>query len=268
MDGRVFVAGAVVVLFAVVGVVSAGLFVANKVSSSPTSTPTRHPVQSPSSALAAQDVARAQAQATAIVKQAQAAGRSIIARSHKTAQHQAQAVLAAARRQAAAAAPAPAPAPAAPAPTSAPIAVSSGSSTGVIGAIGQTQYGSSSTYGATSTGSATSGTTTYAPVAGQTYTAAGSPPRASVPNLSGVPASWLVVGYGATFGNGPGSAGSISVVNRSGKTFSGVATVTYASGGSASAAFSGLAPGQAVVLPLNGARYPGGGYKISMSGLH
>ena len=55
---------------------------------------------------------------------------------------------------------------------------------------------------------------------------------------------------------------------KSGKTFAGVATVKYKSGGSASASFSGLAPGQSLVLPLSGARYPGGGYQIVMGGLH
>jgi hypothetical protein len=85
---------------------------------------------------------------------------------------------------------------------------------------------------------------------------------ATAPNLRGLPASWLVVGYNATFGSGPGSAGSISVLNRSGKVFSGVAVVQYTRGGSASASFSGLAPGQSLLLPLNGRVYAGGGYRI------
>jgi hypothetical protein len=57
------------------------------------------------------------------------------------------------------------------------------------------------------------------------------------------------------------------VTNRSGKTFNGVAHVAYAKGGGANAAFSGLAPGQTRVLPLNGPAYPGGGYTITMTGL-
>jgi hypothetical protein len=89
-----------------------------------------------------------------------------------------------------------------------------------------------------------------------------------VPNLSGLPSTWLVVGYNATFNSGSSGVGTISVVNRSGKTFRGVAIVKYKTGGSASASFSGLAPGQAVVLPLSGSTYRGGGYQIVMSGLH
>jgi hypothetical protein len=89
-----------------------------------------------------------------------------------------------------------------------------------------------------------------------------------VPNLRGVPSNWLVVGYNATFNPGSGGVGTISVVNRSGKTFRGVAIVKYKTGGSASASFSGLAPGQAEVLTLSGSPYPGGGFQIVMSGLH
>jgi hypothetical protein len=47
-----------------------------------------------------------------------------------------------------------------------------------------------------------------------------------------------------------------------------VAVVKYANGASSSAAFSGLRPGQALTLPLTGARYPGGKYQIVMTGLH
>jgi hypothetical protein len=88
------------------------------------------------------------------------------------------------------------------------------------------------------------------------------------PNLSGLPDTWKVVGYGATFGSGPGNAGSVGVLNRSAKTFSGVVVVQYANGGSASAPFSGLAPGQSLTLPLNGKSYTGGGYHIVLTGLH
>jgi hypothetical protein len=76
------------------------------------------------------------------------------------------------------------------------------------------------------------------------------------------------VAYNATFGSGPGGAGSITVTNRSGKTFSGIARVVYAGGGSASAPFSGLAPGQTLTLPLNGRAYPGGGYQILVVNVH
>ena len=74
--------------------------------------------------------------------------------------------------------------------------------------------------------------------------------------------------YNATFGSGPGSAGSISVTNRDARTFSGTAEVVYTNGTTARAGFSGLAPGQTVVLPLNGAVYPGGGYHIEVVGVH
>jgi hypothetical protein len=108
--------------------------------------------------------------------------------------------------------------------------------------------------------------------AGSTSTGGGS--TSTTPNLSGVPASWLVVAYGATFGSGPGSAGSITVLNRSQKTFSGTARVEYVghngSLGSSSATFSGLAPGQTEVLPLNGAPYPSSAsrYHIVVTNVH
>jgi hypothetical protein len=83
-----------------------------------------------------------------------------------------------------------------------------------------------------------------------------------------LPSSWLVVAYNATFGSGPGSAGSITVTNRSGKRFSGTAEVVYAGGGTARAVFSGLAPGQTLVLPLNGPTYPGRGFTIRVVNPH
>lgn len=244
VDGALVVAAGVVLLFAVVGVVSAGLFVANKVSGSTAkATATVKPVGP--SALVAQDIHRAQAQATAIVKQAQLAGHSIVAAANTRARRQANAVLAGARRQAASYRAAAAPAPA-------PTAVSqAGSSTGSAPASASTPGVSQAPTGAT----ATLGNVGVTSAAG-------------VPNLKGLPSSWLVVGYNATFATGSSGVGTISVLNRSGKTFSGVATVKYRSGGSARAAFSGLAPGQVLVLPLAGTHYTGGGYQIVMSGLH
>jgi hypothetical protein len=44
--------------------------------------------------------------------------------------------------------------------------------------------------------------------------------------------------------------------------------VAYNGGGSASASFAGLAPGQTVVLPLSGTPYPGRGFQIQVLGVH
>ena len=252
MDGALLVAAGIVLLFAVVGVVSAGLFVAGRVSGSSakvagTATPVR------TNPLAAQDIHRAEAQATAIVRQAQAAGHSIVVAANARAHRQANAVLSNARRQAAAVRPSQ-PAPAV-IPTAAPV-------TGVL-------YPTPVSSGSVATGAAgTSGATSGATGIGSTVAGRAAGTAAAVPNLRGVPSTWLVVGYNATFSSGSSGVGTISVINRSTKTFSGVATVKYRSGGSASAAFSGLAPGQALVLPLSGRSYSGGGYQIVMSGLH
>ncbi|GAC1511898.1 MAG: hypothetical protein NVS2B16_13960 [Chloroflexota bacterium] len=245
---RLIVAGAAaILLFAIIGVVSAGAFVAAKVSGG-SSTPT-HPAttSSPGPSPSLQDVARAQAQATAIVLTAQQTSRAIVADATTRAGKKAASIVSAARRKSVAVANHPAPA-AAPAvvPTSPPVPQP------VVS--GATAAGAPS-YNASSLGQ------TVPPA--QPYVVTRAPTGAgSSPNLSGLPASWLVVGYNATFGSGPGSAGSISVVNRSGKLFSGVARVAYSNGTSANAPFSNLAPGQSVVLPLNGPAYRGGGYHI------
>jgi hypothetical protein len=253
LDTALVVAAGVVLLFAVVGVVSAGTFVAGKVSGNSTKPiPTAKPATT--SALVAQDIHRAQAQATAIVRQAQSAGHSIVASANAKAHRQASDVIAAARHQASSYRSSVAAAPALASTVVPNTSTSVGSATtgGVASGVSQIPTGSS--VGAT--GGVSTGTST------------GSASRASVPDLRGVPSTWLVVGYNATFASGSGSVGSISVVNRSGKTFGGVAVVKYKTGGSASASFSGLAPGQALVLPLSGSSYPGGGYRIVMSGLH
>ncbi len=247
LDAALVVAAGVVVLFAVVGVVSAGSFVAGKVSGNTAkATATARP--NTTSALVSQDIHRAQAQATAIVRQAQLAGHSIVTSANSKAHRQASAVIDSARRQAASYRATVA----APAPTAVP-------STGgtVAGSPGAVVPPVVSQTPATSVGTS-----------GGVAASAGSIGGAAVPNLRGLPASWLVVGYNATFSGSSGGIGTVSVLNRSGKTFRGVATVRYKSGGSASAAFSGLAPGQALVLPLTGSPYPGGGYQIVMSGLH
>ena len=251
MDGALVVAAGIVLLFAVVGVVSAGLFVAGKVSgSSPKAVATATPART--NPLAAQDIHRAQAQATAIVRQAQAAGHSIVAAASARAHRQANAVLSSARRQAATVRVA------APAPAVIPTAVPSSGLVPAPGNTGSVATGAAGNSGSTaaSNGASAAGSVRSIGTAGP------------VPNLRALPSTWLVIGYNATFSNGTGGIGTISVVNRSGKTFGGVATVKYRSGGSASAAFSGLAPGQAVVLPLSGRAYSGGGYQIVMNGLH
>jgi hypothetical protein len=225
MDG-VFLAGIIVVLaFAIIGLASAGIFLADKASGSSgaASKAVTHPTAT------ANGVARANAEATSIVQTAQHAGSSIVKSSTSKAKRQAAAIIAAAQHKASTIT-----------PTSSTTTSGGSTSTGTGSATGTT--GS-----ATSTGTGTS---------------------LSLANPNSLPRSWLVVGYNATFGAGPGSAGGIAVVNRSGRTFSGVATVVYNTGGSASAPFSGLAPGQAEILPLNGRAYSGGGYRIVLSGFH
>lgn len=239
LDGLVLSAAAVVLAFAVVGVASAGKYVADRVSGSATATPTGL-----KAGTSRAEIARANAQATAIVKSARVSSRTIVKRTVNRARSQAQRMLAAARKRANAIASTP--------PGAA--GTTSGPSTTTGGATGSTTQGTTGT----------SGVVTFAtPVptlAVPTVTLQNTPVGA--PDLSSVPASWLVVGYNATFGGGPGSAGGISVVNRGSKAFSGTVRVTYARGGVATATFSGLAPGQSLVLPLNGPAYPGGGYSI------
>jgi hypothetical protein len=253
-DWLLLVLSAVVVIFALIGVVSAGAWVGGKLSSSK---PSRHHANSGPSSLTSADITRAHAQATAIIRAAQSAGQVIVKQQTRRAHTQAAHILANARKSSSRVASSK--------PASTPVSSSAGTTSGSVatptsaaGAAG----GSFATPGAavgatTATGSSVTGT---APV---------STPGAV--DLSGVPASWLVVGYNATFGNGPGTAGSITVTNRGSKSFSGVATVHYvgASGtiGSASAPFSGLAPGETEVLPLNGESYPAGAstYTISVS---
>ncbi|MGH2443849.1 MAG: hypothetical protein ACRDFX_11910 [Chloroflexota bacterium] len=235
-DTGVLIIIAIVVIFAIIGMVSSGVYLAGKASNSPTPAPKHTSTGNP---VAIADVSRAQAAATAIVKAANDASKSIVKSGSAKARAQATSIVNAAHRQARNLI--------ASVPTVAP-ALGVGTSSGT--ALGSGQTAAPSTSGVAPLGVPTT-----------------LPGSSAIPNLSGVPASWLVVGYNATFGGGPGSAGSISVLNRGGKTFHGTAIVKYNSGGSASASFSGLAPGQSLVLPLNGPAYPGGGYAISMSGL-
>ncbi|MDQ2743569.1 MAG: hypothetical protein M3Z66_14930 [Chloroflexota bacterium] len=256
-DWLFLVGGAVILTFALLGVITAGAWVGNKVAGGAKTHHHKRSTTTTSAAVA--DVARAQAQATAIVKAAQDAGQSIVNGDQKKANRQAQHILANARKQSATTI----------AAGTQPVAGSAGTPTSAPATAG----GATTAPG--SSGVATAPTTvpsTGAPIAG-TSPAAGSV-SATTPNLSGLPASWLVVGYGATFGSGPGNAGSISVINRDSKTFSGVARVVYIgpSGviGSASAPFSNLAPGQSEALPLNGMAYPSGAttYHIEVSEVH
>lgn len=234
-NGLVIAGIVVVLIFALLGVVSAGAFVAGKVSSSPAATATPRVVvaQNQTARLA---IARAQAQATAIVRHAQVAGRAIVSVATTRANKQVKRMLAAAKHQSQATVSSSTPSIAAAVP---PTVAPNGAFATTVPTIAQGSVGS----GSTGSSGTTSGTT---------------------PNLSGLPASWKVVGYNATFGSGPGSAGSITVTNRSGKTFSGYARVTYAQGGYATGYFSGLAPGATEVLSLNGRAYSGGGYSISV----
>ena len=230
--------GALILLFAIVGVVSAGAYVAGKVST--TSSP--RATHSGGTPAGSQDgIAQARAEATQIVRSAQSASNRIVTSATSRASRQANRILAVARRNArhttrsvSQVVPTPAPAVNVPPPILAPTAIPP-------------------SYGAFATAVPTLSTQTYAA------------PKA---DLSHVPASWLVVGYNASFGAGPGAVGGVTVTNRSGKTFSGTATVAYTVGGKATATFGSVAPGQTVVLPLNGSPYHGGGYSISMSNLH
>lgn len=238
-DAAVTALFAVVLAFAVLGLVSAVVFAAGHLgtrSAAPAAPKTHNAGHTTGYSQAATDIARAQAQATAVVKAANDASSSIIKMANSRAHRQAAAIIAGAKRQAAAVSPAQS---------------STGQSTAPL---------QSSTTGTTQS-TAPLISATPAPTA---VLASGS----STPNLSSLPASWLVVGYNATFGSGPGSAGGISVINRSAHTFSGVATVRYHSGQVATASFSGLAPGRSLTLPLNGPVYTGGGYTISLTGLH
>lgn len=262
VNGMAVVAIIAVLLFALIGVVSAGSFLTDKMAGSNKPVATHGtPGTSPSTTLASENLARAQAQATAIVQKAQLDGHIIVSKETTKAHRQARSILNTAQRKAtkiqhqAAAAPVSPPAPVAqsvvtPVPTYPPTNGYTGQPIAQSPGLAGNQY-----------------IGTPAPVVsrGTTPSATGS---ATTPNLSSVPASWLVVGYNASFGSGPGTAGSISVINRSGKFFSGVARVAYTSGGFASAPFSGLAPGQSITLPLNGAAYHGGGYRILLMGVH
>lgn len=215
-------------VFALIGIGSAAAYVGGKVSGGSAVPPSSHRNSSTSTSFTA-----ARAEATAIVRAAQVAGRAIVKSSSAKAHRDATAVVTAARQRARRIV-----------SSAVPNTTAPQQSTSVVQA-NSPPVAAPSTVGVP-TGSA----------------------AAVGPSLQGVPAAWLIVAYNATFGAGPGSAGGVSVVNRSSHTFSGVVTIRYSHGGVATAPFSGLAAGQSVTLPLNGPHYPGGGYRILVSGLH
>jgi len=242
LNGLLIAAVAVVLLFAVVGVVSAGAFVADKISGGKSTPTSRTRVTGTSAAV--QDVVRAQAQATAIVKQAQFAGRNIVSSSGSKAHRQAKAIVAAARRQAAA------------------IKQSGAGSSTVAPTAPVTQPQTAPTALVTQPQTAPSALPTAQVAAGAT---SGSLP--STGNLSGYPSSWQVVAHKITFGSGPGSAGNVTVTNRSSVAHSGEVTVQCTAGGSAQASFNALPPGQSELIPLNGRECPGGRYSVPVFSL-
>ena len=234
-DALIVAVIAIVLLLAIVGVVSAGSFVAGKLSGSSSSAAKLRRVVTltPPSVL---KVARAQAQATAIVRSAQTTSRSIVA----GARRQAGEIVATARREAAA------------------------------GSVSQV-----ATPPVSSSGGAATQPTAVPPSGGPSSSGPGIGTGSSAgalkgPSLGGLPANWLVVVYNPIFGHGPGSAGSIMVTDRStntGETFSGEARVLYDAGGSARAYFSGLGAGETRVLSLDGQPYPGGSYHYMLLNL-
>jgi len=227
----------VVLLFAVIGVISAGIWASNQISGGPSNTNTpNHNGQA--------SLAQAHASATAIVAAARRSAHGITSRELRQAHKRSGTIIGAAERKArnivrkanhqVVSAPTTSPALAAPTPT--PIIP---------------------------TPTAVAYTT---PVTGATST--------TPANLSGVPASWLVVAYNVTFGSGPGSVGGVTVTNRSQHTFSGTVVIQYSGPkgalGSSTASFSGLGAGQTEVVGLSGAAYPSGatGYKILVENVH
>lgn len=272
MDVIIFAGIAITLVFALVGLASAGIFVAGKVSGG---SKTHHTAQSThANTGGSQQVAAARVQATQIVRAARAAEHSIVASVTRRANRRASSILRSARQAAArtraAAASAASSAPSPPsastgssATTSAPTTSTGSATSGTLGSTGTT-----ASSGASSP-STTTGVSPAAPATGvQTYATPVAPVSSAPANLSGLPATWKVVAYNATFGSGPGSAGSITVTNRSTRAFSGTARVAYTGGGSATASFAGVEPGQTVVLPLNGTAYPGLGFHIQVLDVH
>jgi vacuolar-type H+-ATPase subunit H len=225
-DAVITIGFAVILLFALVGLVSAGALIGSKFAksaSAPSAT-----TQPSSSALGAQQLARAKTQATQVVKRAQESAKSIVTSATHRAAASAKTILRRAHQQA-----------------------SSISASRIVAAAPT----------APAVTQQNQGQSTSAPSVPSTRSTG--VPRPFV----GVPSSWMVVAYNATFGTGPGNAGGITLANRSAHVFSGTVTVAYSRGGSATAVFHGLGPHSSIVFPLNGKPYQGGRYRISMSGL-
>jgi vacuolar-type H+-ATPase subunit H len=277
MDVIIFAGIAIIVLFALVGLVSAGTYLGGKLSGG--TKPSHSAGTNTAKSGGSHELAAAQVQATQIVRAARAAGHTIIVSATTRANLRARTIVknaqeTAARTRAAAASAASNSA----SSTGSSTSTSSSPTTGTGSTAGTTTGATSG-----STGTAASGTSNYSSSAGvsssapttsvETYatpvpTASLAPVSSAPVNLSGVPATWKVVAYNATFGSGPGSAGSITVTNRSTRPFSGTAQVSYTGGGTATASFAALAPGQTIVLPLNGTAYPGRGFNIQVLGVH
>jgi hypothetical protein len=222
-SGLAAVGIAIVLLFAIVGVVTAGSYVANRVSpGSPSPSPAARLTAGQKQA-SVREVARAQAQATAIVRQAQSAGRTIVTSAGRKAEQKAQAILKSARQK--------------------------------------TSLKGTSSSAALATPPPSAGTGPSSSIPTPVYSAAPAATAGPV-NLSSLPAAWLVVAYGATFGSGPGTVGGVTVTNRGAKALSGTVKVAYTRGGSAYASFTHLASGQTRSLGLEGASYRGGGYRL------
>lgn len=236
---RLVLAGlAVIIVFAVIGVVSAGIFLGSALGSTGKTTGgIIHPTVAVSSL---QDVHRAQVQATNIVSQARKSGQTVARDITARARARATALVAAAKKSAGAIG-ASSPAPGAP---SSPSSTATGNSSTTI----------PGTTGAAPSSTVVSGTSASGGAAG-------------TPDLSGVPASWKVVAYNAALGTGS-RVGTVSVLNRGSGTFSGTVKIAYNRGGAAYASFSGLGPGHSEVLTLSGSPYPGGGYTILLPAVH
>jgi hypothetical protein len=240
------VAMAVVALFALVGVASAAVFIADKASGSSSS---HKGSSNAGSTLAAQNIARARAQATAIVAAAQSASQHIVKSATRSARTSSNQILASARRKAA------------------QIVASANASTASSTTSSTTSPSAPTT--SQSTTSAQPGTAS-GPAVGPTSTASTgyTPLPPGTPNFSQYPSSWQVIAYNVAFGSGAGSAGSISIANRGTVPFSGVARVYYVGGGSSRAIFTAIPPGQTETLPLDGRAYTGRGYTIRVKHLH
>jgi hypothetical protein len=226
---------AVVAVFALVGVVSAAVFIVGQVSGSSSGSP-KHSTGG-GSTVVAQEISRARAQAAAIVAAAHKTSSQIVTSARRNTAKESHQIIASAKRKAA------------------QMISSARASTG-----GSTKSSSLTGTGAAS-GPAVAATS---PPASSNYTAL--PP--GTPDLSRYPSTWQVVAYQVSFGSGPGDVGAVSIANRSKVPHSGTFRVYYRGGGSSRVIFNNLQPGQVGVFPLNGRAYHGQGYVILMKHLY